>query len=102
MADRLRQARRDKGIATVKEAAEALKIAYPTYSAHENGSRNFQRDDAVRYAQFFGVSVDWLLTGRGSMRHKGADPLVEQVRNLPPGLREEVQEFIHFRTSRRK
>jgi len=40
-------------------------MAYPTYAGHENGSRGLQKNLA-RYAQFFRVSVDWLLRGRGA------------------------------------
>ncbi|AYD02222.1 putative phage repressor [Neorhizobium sp. NCHU2750] len=39
-------------------------MAYPTYAAHENGQRKFDRH-AERYARFFKVSIDWLLAGRG-------------------------------------
>jgi len=60
-------AAREQSYASAADAAEAMNIPAPTYAAHENGSRGLGRS-AVRYAKFFRVSVDWLLTGRGSMR----------------------------------
>ena len=62
---RLIAARRRKYASPV-EAAEALGVPEATYRGHENGSRGLGRS-AERYAKFFGVSLEWLLTGRGSM-----------------------------------
>jgi phage repressor protein C with HTH and peptisase S24 domain len=59
-------AARARKYATPEEAAVALGIPAPTYRAHENGSRGLSRN-AERYARFFGVSLEWLLTGRGAM-----------------------------------
>lgn len=42
----------------------------PTYLSHENGTRGFGRDKAIEYSQKFKVSLDWLLTGKGSMDDK--------------------------------
>ena len=61
---RLLQARERAGYASAIQAANAMGIAYPTYAAHENGMRGFSRS-ADRYARFFKVSLDWLMTGRG-------------------------------------
>lgn len=47
------------------KAAKALKIAIPTYQAHENAFRGFTAKQARRYADFYNVALDWLLTGRG-------------------------------------
>lgn len=61
---RLRKAREAAGYRSAAAAATALNMAYPTYAGHENGSRGIEKHLA-RYAQFFRVSVDWLLRGRG-------------------------------------
>jgi len=61
-AQRLERARKEAGYATAIDAAAQLKVAYPTYAAHENGIRGIGRS-AQRYAKFFGVSLEWLLTG---------------------------------------
>lgn len=61
---RLQQAREKAGFATAKEAADALGVEYPTYAGHENGSRGISRKVGL-YSRRFGVSADWLLSGRG-------------------------------------
>jgi phage repressor protein C with HTH and peptisase S24 domain len=61
---RLRLAREQAGFARASDAARALGIEEPTYLGHENGSRGLSRA-AARYARFFGVSLDWLIDGRG-------------------------------------
>lgn len=64
--DRLKWAREQAGFATAADAADAMGVPRPTYSAHENGSRGFKRDSAQAYAKKFKISLDWLLTERGS------------------------------------
>lgn len=67
--ERLRTAREGAGYATAVAAAEAMGVRAPTYMHHENGTRDFTRGDtAQRYARFFRVNLEWLLTGAGEMR----------------------------------
>jgi len=61
--DRLREAR-SRLYETAEDAANALGMKYPTYVAHENGSRGITRRSAERYAKFFGIPLDYFLTGR--------------------------------------
>ena len=63
--ERLKKARIDAGYRTAKDAADALGIPYPTYAAHENGSRLYESDVATVYARKFKVPMEWLLTGKG-------------------------------------
>jgi SOS-response transcriptional repressor LexA len=63
--DRLREAREAAGFETATDAARTLGVEPPTYLAHENCSRGFRRASADKYARKFGVSLEWLLTGRG-------------------------------------
>jgi hypothetical protein len=66
--DRLQWARANAGYETPAEAAEALGMTgsrQSTYFGHENGSRGLARAGA-RYAEFFRVSYDWLMRGKGS------------------------------------
>lgn len=71
MAERLAWAREQRGLKP-PAAAEALGIPRSTYYQHENGTRGFKRAEAIRYAQFFGVSLEWLLTGKGQPAKTGA------------------------------
>jgi len=68
IAERLRKARKDAGYANAREAAAALQVEYPTYAAHENGSRAFGLESAALYCRRFKVSIDWLVTGHDMTR----------------------------------
>lgn len=57
------KALREKRFATAQDAAEAMGISYSTYAGHENGSRGISRSAAIRYARFFQVSLDFIVTG---------------------------------------
>lgn len=63
--ERLAQARKEAGFANATAAAVALGLKESTYYAHENGSRGFKKSSAETYARRFGVSLEWLLTGKG-------------------------------------
>lgn len=64
---RLKMARKAAGFGTAVAAAESLGVVYATYAGHENGNRGL-RASLEQYARRFGVSADWLLTGRGEMK----------------------------------
>lgn len=64
--DRLKIARQLR-YRSAKAAADALGVAYGTYSGHEAGSRGFSDEDAERYAKAYRVSPAWLTFGTGPM-----------------------------------
>lgn len=68
--DRLRIARVEAGYSEASLAAQALGVPSPTYTSHENGTRGFKDDSAEKYARRFGVSVEWLIYGRGPQKLK--------------------------------
>lgn len=63
IAHRLKKARKEAGYDNARQAAAALNVEYPTYAAHENGSRAFDLESAALYCRRFKVSIDWLVTG---------------------------------------
>lgn len=63
---RLREARIAAGYSSAAEAARALGIKESSYRAHENGQNEFDLATARRYARFFRVAPEWLLTGSGT------------------------------------
>jgi phage repressor protein C with HTH and peptisase S24 domain len=65
--DRLKTARIAAGYAKASDAARAIGVSPERYQSHENGWSGLSRA-APRYARFFRVSLDWLLTGRGDMK----------------------------------
>ncbi len=64
--DRLRSAREKKGFTSASQAAKELGIGASTYRHHENGTRDYDSEQAKRYARFYGVEPEWLLYGKGS------------------------------------
>lgn len=67
--ERLKWARA-KRFKTPTDAARALNggsnKGTSTYLAHENGTTPPPRDASIRYAKFFRVNLEWLLTEKGS------------------------------------
>jgi hypothetical protein len=65
--DRLRMAR-EKHFPSARLAGKAMGMAVSTYGAHERaeqpGGRDYGPDEAKKYARRFGVTPEWLLTGR--------------------------------------
>ena len=82
-AERLKQARIEAGFRTAAEAAEALGVNRVTYVAHENGNSGIRAEKAELYARRFGVSLEWLLTGKGDPVKMGAIPVQIEVVGLP-------------------
>ena len=65
--ERLRMAR-EKRFKSARIAGKAMGIPVSTYGAHERaqspGGRDYGPEDAKKYARRFGVTPEWLLTGR--------------------------------------
>lgn len=74
-------------------AARAMGLPEGTYSGHENGNRGFDKDDALRYANFYKVNILWLLYAIGNPRDKIMD---QRILALPPERRKAVDEFLSF------
>lgn len=60
-AQRLTAARQRAGYVTRTSAAQALGWETSAYNHHEGGVRMFKVDQALQYAQAFGVNAAWLL-----------------------------------------
>jgi len=82
MHQRLAAARKEAGYLTVRGAAEALGIKEVTYAQHENGTRGFKRDSADRYSRKFNVSLEWLLTGKGTKDRRPLKPSLGEPRHV--------------------
>lgn len=57
---KLKELRIDSG-KTQKEIADYLNVKQNTYSQYENGKRQVPIDALIRLAEFYDVSVDYLL-----------------------------------------
>lgn len=71
--ERLRQARQLASFDKATDAARAMGVGASTYLSHENGSRGVRLPALERYAKFFKVNLNWLVTGKGAAR--GPSPL---------------------------
>jgi phage repressor protein C with HTH and peptisase S24 domain len=67
-AERLRRARRAKGLGSAAEAARTHGWNLNTYASNENGNASFSFRKAEDYARAFGVRAEWLYTGKGPMK----------------------------------
>ena len=69
--ERQREARK-KRFKSARSAALALALPISSHGAHERaedpGGRDYGPDEARRYARYFGVTAEWLLTGYESSR----------------------------------
>lgn len=105
LGDRLRRAREDAGYASASEAARRIGVNVVTYTAHENGGREFDRKAALHYATQFGVDPAWLLFGgemsppRESLKNSGivknsGQTLVVSARSTRTKLKEKDLEDV--------
>jgi SOS-response transcriptional repressor LexA len=82
--ERLAEARAAAGYVYASDAARAMGVRVETYVHHENGTRGLSRV-AERYARFFRVSLEWLMTGKGDMRPKRQFPALKLMGQVGAG-----------------
>jgi DNA-binding XRE family transcriptional regulator len=96
--ERLLAARKAAGYQTATDAARSIGTSYPTYAGHENGSSGFRHKTAAVYARKFGVSLEWLLTGRGGMGAKIENSelaeIIEMLRDASPEVLTAVRTLL--------
>lgn len=99
MNERLRWARARAGHSEAGEAADALKMPRPTYWGHENGHRGFPKESAIRYAKFYRVDLNWLLSGRGRPRQ---GTLGQQIDQLDTSLQGEISSYLEYLIAKKR
>lgn len=60
--EKLRELRKEKGI-SLKELGAEMGVAESTMSLYENGKRQPDYETLLKLAEYFGVTVDYLLRG---------------------------------------
>ena len=109
---RLKELREAKGYKSQKKFADAFGVAQPTVANWETGKREPNHATTERLAEFFGVTVDYLL-GRTDNPEPAPDVPHEKYREVlaGPGLRllldadanltedqlKEIVDFIEFK-----
>lgn len=86
-AQRLKQARIDRGYDTAASAADVHGWSRNTYASNENGNAPFSYRRAKEYAAAFGVSAEWLYDAAGPMQPalEGFVPVIGHVGANPDG-----------------
>lgn len=92
--ERLSELRKDYGL-TQKQLAARLFVSLQTISSYERGLTT--PDDAlkIRIAQFFNVSVDYLMGYEGPGKLP-AQPQIVFLGNIPPKAKQETEAFLHY------
>lgn len=91
---RLRYARETLAkIGSAAEASRKLRMQYPTYAAHENGTRGIKPHEVEKYAKAFKVDREWLLWGTGNPR--GAS-IMDKLGQLTPERRKAAESHIEW------
>jgi len=85
---------REKAGLTQKDLATKLGIARTTYSGYENGAREPDLDTLKRIADFFEVSLDYLLNRDGSNEMKLNDDIKTKLNEEFAKLTKEEQENL--------
>ena len=89
---RLRQLRKERGL-TLKELASQTNMALTTISSIESGQNNLTVDNALLFANYFGVSTDYLL-GKSNIRNLKKDSLNFVIGGYEKYLTENDKEII--------
>lgn len=94
--ERLIDLRKDMGL-TQKELSEKLFINYRTYSGYERNETEASDDFKIKLAQFYNVSVDYLLGISGNPHPiKSGDEYIRIPRSLSDSGRKELEQFISY------
>ncbi len=88
--ERLRELRKSKGI-SLKELGAIIGVAESTMSLYESGKRQPDYETLLKLAEYYGVTVDYLL--RGSKEDQPPEELVilnRKARNWSPEKRKQL------------
>lgn len=81
------------------EFAKLLNISNSALSQYESGNRMPNDEIKLKIADFFGVSVDFLL-GRENLKIERNNPknntIIDEIENLSPASKEELKKYIQL------
>lgn len=81
------------------EFAKLLNISNSALSQYESGNRMPNDEIKLKIADFFGVSVDFLL-GRENLKNERNNPknntIIDEIENLSPASKEELKKYIQL------
>jgi len=88
--------RRLAGLKSAADGARKLRLPYPTYAAHENGTRGFGPEEADLYARAYKVDREWLVWGVGNPRGMS---IMDKIAQLDPDRRRLAESHIDWLAS---
>ena len=100
----LKQLREAKGVLQ-KDVANFLGVDRTTYVKYENGNSEPSNDTLVKLAQYFNVSVDYLLGRTDEPRQLSLDEQLEgvefalygEVKELTDEQKQDILDFVRFK-----
>lgn len=105
--ERLQECRLKKGVSQTT-VAQHLNITRQAYNHYETGQRQPTQEVLIKLADYFDVSVDYLL-GRADVPNPAESPLdgVEfafygEIKDLTDEEREDLADFVKYLKSKRK
>lgn len=96
-ASRLRALRKERGL-TLQQLAKHFGMSHSTLSKYETGSRKPDMEMLKKLSDFFGVSVDYLIS-ESPVRDKEETVILNKSINmpeLPPEAYKELEDFIEY------
>ena len=67
----------------MSDVAKALKMPYTTYINYEKGYREPHSEVLIRMAEYYNVSLDYLLNNDGQISSDELDEMIVQLRTRP-------------------
>lgn len=92
--EKLRELRKEKGI-SLKELGAAMGVAESTMSLYENGKRQPDHETLLKLAEYFNVTVDYLLRGNDNSERLPEELVIlnRKARNMSPEKRQKLLEM---------
>lgn len=92
--EKLRELRKEKGI-SLKELGAAMGVAESTMSLYENGKRQPDYETLLKLAEYFNVTVDYLLRGNDNSERLPEELVIlnRKARNMSPEKRQKLLEM---------
>ena len=102
--ERLRELRKSKDL-TQAQVAEGINCTPAAYNRYETGELQPPTDTLAKLADFFGVSVDYLM-GRAPISDSALSDyekeLIKKLRSLPESVREDAMDFLDVKLEKRR
>lgn len=85
---------REKSKLTQEEASKKLGIARTTYSGYERGTSEPDFSTLTKIAEFYGVDLNWLITGELKVLDEEDERLIEKFSKLSDKDQQYILELL--------